>query len=331
MNDSRSLFVLTIVGPTASGKTEIAYKIAQLIKNENYREPRIVSADSRQVYRNIPIASSYPPAEYLNTFKHYFIGVLNPEDEFNAGMFGKSAREIILILTQQNKVPIIVGGSGLYLSSLIYGLFNYEEENEESGELKQKQKIIRQELVKRLKSEGLRNLFSELQTVDVESSEKMKNANHRRILRALEVYYLTGIPISIHQKRKIDVGFKAVQFGISWERKKLYERINKRVDFMIGKGLIEEIELLRSNGYNYKDYNSLNTVGVKEVFDYLDKKLSIEQMTELIKQNTRRFAKRQLTWFRKDKNIYWIEAGENNFSQIPEMILRLFNELYSYK
>lgn len=331
MNDSRPVYILTIVGPTASGKTEIACNISHLIRNDTRKEPEIISADSRQVYKNIPIASSYPPRDYLACIKHYFIDVLNPEDEFNAGMFGKSARKIILKLIQQNKFPIIVGGSGLYLSSLIYGLFNYEEVNEERDEIIQKQKEIRQELTKRFKSEGIENLYKELETVDIESAKKMKSVNQRRILRALEVYYLTGIPISVHQKRKVDVGFKAIQFGIRWERKELYDRINKRVDLMIEMGLIEEIELLKSKGYNYKNYNSLNTVGVKEVFDYLDKKLNIEQMTDLIKQNTRRFAKRQLTWFQKDKNVHWIEADENNFSQIPEMILKVFNKMYLYK
>jgi tRNA dimethylallyltransferase len=315
--------IVTIVGPTASGKTEIVYHLAKIIKNKYQKDIEIISADSRQVYKHIPIASSYPPEKYLKEFRHYFVGALNPEDEFNAGMFGKSAREIIGIILKQNKIPVIVGGSGLYLSSLIYGLFDFENVNEESEELKVKQIEIRKELEKRLKSEGIEKLYNELEKFDSESAKKMTNANQRRIIRALEVYYLTGIPISVHQKRKIKVGFKANQFGLNWDRQKLYERINKRVDLMLENGLIHEIKALKSKGYNYKDYNSLNTVGVKEVFDYLDRKISKDNMIELIKQNTRRFAKRQMTWFRRDKNIKWIDVDENNFKQIPETVLSI--------
>ena len=156
----------------------------------------------------------------------------------------------------------------------------------------------------------------------------MKNVNQRRIVSALEVYYLTGIPISVHQKRKIDVGFNAIQLGILRERKNLYARINKRVDLMIENGLIEEIHALKSRGYDYKKYNSFNTVGVKEVFDYLDNIIKKEEMIELIKQNTRRFAKRQMTWFRKDKNITWLETDDTNFEKIPYKIVDKYIAIY---
>ena len=313
--------ILTIVGPTASGKTDIAYQLAKLIKDNQHKEVEIISADSRQVYKYIPIASSYPPERYLSEFKHHYIGELNPENEFNAGMYGKSAREIIFKIIRNQKVPIIVGGSGLYISSLIYGLFDMVNVNEESEELKIKQKQIRNELENQLLIDGIEKLYEELKKVDPESASKMVNVNQRRIIRALEVYHLTGIPISVHQKKKIDVGFKAIQYGIMWDRQKLYDRINKRVDLMIKNGLIEEIEILKLKGYNYKEYNSLNTVGVKEVFDYLDGVIDKERMIEMIKQNTRRFAKRQMTWFRKDKNIKWIDVNEDNFDQVPENLL----------
>ncbi|MFI5144763.1 MAG: tRNA (adenosine(37)-N6)-dimethylallyltransferase MiaA [Ignavibacteria bacterium] len=312
-----------IVGPTASGKTDIAYETAVLLRDKLNKEVEIISADSRQVYKYILIASSYPPEKYLKEFKHYYIGALNPEDEFNAGMFGKSARELIKKIIGRNKFPLVAGGSGLYISSLIYGLFDYENINEESDELKQKQKEIRINLEERLKKEGIESLLDELKKVDSESAGKMENVNQRRIVRALEVYFLTGIPISVHQKRKIDVGFSAVQFGINWERQDLYDRINNRVDLMIENGLIAEISKLKSNGYNCTEYNSLNTVGVKEVFDYLDNKISKDEMITLIKQNTRRFAKRQMTWFGKDKNIRWIDADEKNFVKIPKMLCNI--------
>ena len=302
--------VLTLAGPTASGKTGVSYQIASLIRKKSLFEPVIISADSRQVYKHIPIASSYPPENYLKEFKHYFIGELELDEEFNAGEYGKKAREIILNVLASGKIPVIVGGSGLYISSLIYGLFDYEEAAEDRL-FKEKQKTVRRELGEKLKQDGIEKLLGELKKVDKPSAEKMINVNSRRILRALEVYYTTGIPISKLQARKIDAGFEAVQYGINRERSALYERINKRVDMMLETGLVEEIKSLKEKGYNYENYNSLNTVGVKEVFDYLSGKTDYDRMTELIKQNTRRFAKRQLTWFRKDKNIKWVDVNDD--------------------
>ena len=317
--------VLTIVGPTASGKTGVSYRIASLIKEKLSIEPFIISADSRQVYKHVPIASSYPPENYLGEFKHYFIGELELDEDFNAGEYGKKAREIIFEVFSSGKIPLIVGGSGLYISSLIYGLFDYEEAAEENF-FKEKQKAVRKELEGRLKKEGIEKLLDELKKVDEISAGKMSNVNSRRIIRALEVFYTTGIPISELQAKKTDAGFEAVQFGLNWERSVLYERINKRVDEMLEAGLVEEINLLTDKGYNYIDYNSLNTVGVKEVFDYLSGTIVYEKMTELIKQNTRRFAKRQLTWFRKDKNIIWIDM--NDESGLESASLRIYNAFF---
>jgi tRNA dimethylallyltransferase len=316
--------VLALVGPTASGKTGLSYLIANLIKEKLSKEPVIISADSRQVYKYIPISTSYPPGEYLQKFRHHFIGELELNGGFNAGEYGKNAREIVKISLAENKVPVIVGGSGLYLSSLIYGLFDYDEAVSDA-EFKENQKLIRHQLTQKLEKEGVEALLDELRKVDSASAEKMVGVNHRRILRALEVYYTTGIPISELQTRKIDVGFQTVQFGLKWERTKLYERINNRVEQMLVSGLINEINSLKEKGYNYTEYNSLNTVGVKEVFDYLSGTLTYERMVELVKQNTRRFAKRQLTWFRKDKNINWIEVNdESDFEAVSRKIFDLF-------
>lgn len=317
--------ILALVGPTASGKTGLSYLIANQIKEILNSEPVIISADSRQVYKHVAIAASYPPDEYLKKFKHYFIGELEPDNEFNAGEFGKKAREIIFSLLADNKIPLIVGGSGLYINSLIYGLFDYDEAIEEEG-LKDKQKIIRRSLTERLDKEGIDSLLDELKKVDEVSAGRMANVNQRRIIRALEVFYTTGIPISKLQKKKIDVGFETVQFALKWERSKLYERINKRVDEMIKNGLLSEIQSLKDKGYNYKEYNSLNSVGVKEVFDYLSGIITYERMVELIKQNTLRFAKRQLTWFRKDKNINWIDVDDEK--ELEFAAEEIFNKFY---
>jgi tRNA dimethylallyltransferase len=316
--------VLTLVGPTASGKTGVSYQIASLIRNKTSLEPVIISADSRQVYKYIPIASSYPPENYLKEFRHYFIGELELDEEFNAGEYGKKAREIILNLFTNGKIPVIVGGSGLYISSLIYGLFDYETASEDNS-FKEKQKTVRRELEEKLKQDGIEKLLEELKKVDETSANKMSNVNSRRIIRALEVYYTTGIPISKLQAIKINVGFEAVQFGLNWERSTLYDRIDNRVDQMLEAGLVEEIKSLKAKGYNYVDYNSLNTVGVKEVFDYLSGLIDYDRMTELIKQNTRRFAKRQLTWFRKDKNIKWVNVSESG--DLESAALKIYDSL----
>jgi len=315
--------VLTITGPTASGKSHISYLIAERIKLVYRKEVEFISADSRQVYKHIPIASAQPAKKYLKAFKHYFINELELNEDFNAGDFGKEGREIIKDVLERGKVPVIVGGSGLYISSLIYGLFDFEDAIEDK-ENKLKQKEIRLKLFEKKEKQGIESLFDELENADPDSHEKMTIRNERRIIRALEVFYMTGIPLSVLQCKRIDIGFEPVAFGLKWERDKLYENINNRVDKMLKDGLVEEIETLHDKGYNYSDYNSLNTVGVKEVFDYLDKKIDYVTMAELIKRNTRRFAKRQMTWFRKDKNIKWMDTNDDNFVETSKMIMKSF-------
>jgi tRNA dimethylallyltransferase len=308
--------VLVITGPTASGKTDISIKIAEEISSKTGKNVEIISADSRQVYKQIPIATAQPGKEQLKKFKHHFINELPLKAEFNAGEFGKKGRTRIDKILKKGNIPVIVGGSGLYISSLVYGLFDYDEFHDEK-ELKQKQKRVRADLYDRLEKNGLDKLVSELKKADPQTAMSIPNATPRRVIRALEVYYLTGVPISDMKKKKIEISFEPVQFGVNLERIELYERINKRAELMIEKGLIEEIKKLKAKGYHYKNYNSLNTVGVKEVFDYLDDLISYDRMLELIKQNTRRFAKRQLTWFRRDKNLKWHSPEDAARYKIP--------------
>jgi tRNA dimethylallyltransferase len=284
--------VLTIIGPTASGKTDLSYLLADEIKQRTGKDIEIISADSRQIYKHIPIATAQPDKEYLAKYKHHFINQFGLGDEFNAGTFGKMARELISFIFNRGKIPIVVGGSGLYLRSLIYGLFEIED-------------IVEEENGKE-KAGGLKKLSDELLKVDPLTVNQMHNITERRVIRALEAYYLTGIPISTLRSRKVDIKFDFVQIGINRDRQILYDNINKRVDKMIETGLIDEIKNLKKKGYDYGKYNSLNTVGVKEVLDHLEGKIDYEPMVELIKQNTRRYAKQQLTWFRKDKNIMWV-------------------------
>ena len=309
--------VLTIIGPTASGKTDFAFHTAQLLKEKYNKEVEIISADSRQVYKHIPVATAQPPEEFLNKTRHHFISELELNEEFNAGEFGKKGREIIQKLLSENKIPMVTGGSGLYINSLIYGLFENDDARDFPGE--DKKKTVRSELNKRLAEEGVEKLFAELKSIDPLTAAEMINITGRRVIRALEAFYVTGIPISSLRNDKIEINFEPVIIGLLWDRKKLYDRINKRVEHMIETGLVKEIEILKEKGYNYKDCNSLNTVGAREVFDYFDRKISYNRMIELIKQNTRRYAKRQMTWFRRDGNIRWIEV-DRNFQDLESLI-----------
>ncbi len=303
--------ILTIVGPTASGKTHLTIEIAEKLKEQTGKEVEIISADSRQVYRHIPISTAQPDKADLRKFKHYFINELELEEDFNAGDFGKKGREVISKILAAGKIPIIAGGSGLYIDSLINGLFDYEEISGDA-ELKKNQKKIRENLYDELNKYGIEKLINVLKSVDPETVKTYEYLTQRRVIRALEVYYLTGIPISAHKSNKIDVGFEAVQYGIKMDRDELYIRINNRADEMIKKGLLQEIRKLKEKGFHYKDFNSLNSVGIKEVFDWLDKKITYDEMVELIKRNTRRFAKRQMTWFRRYNEIKWISPEFEN-------------------
>jgi tRNA dimethylallyltransferase len=296
--------VIVITGPTASGKTSLALKTAQNIKSKTGKDVEIISADSRQVYKYIPITTAQPSKEELNQFKHHFINELELTQEFNAGEFGTQARLLIDKILNENKIPLVVGGSGLYVNSLVYGFF---EIGSDDKQLEEKFKEKRNEIYKIKDEKGFDFLLDELKKHDPDTFNKMNEVKERRVIRALEVFYVTGIPISVHQNQKIDINFEPVMYGIQLERAELYDRINKRTEIMLSMGMIEEIESLKAKGYHYISHNSLNTVGAREIFDFLDGVISKERMTELIKQNTRRFAKRQLTWFRRDENIKWVD------------------------
>jgi tRNA dimethylallyltransferase len=296
-----------IVGQTASGKTDVAFRLAILIKDKLGKTAEIISADSRQVYQDIPVSTCQPPDTYLKKIKHHFIGTLRLSEHFNAGDFGNEARKVISCLLAEKKIPIVAGGSGLYINSLLYGLFEYNNSFKETNEEKLKVRAI---LNSRMDKEGSEALLKELELTDPVTASGLISSDRRRIIRALEVFMLTGIRLSDFHKKKIKMEFTPVIFGIKRERKELYHRINERTDLLLENGLVDEVRELRKKGFHYKNNNSLNTVGIKEVFDFLDSKIPETRMIELIKQNTRRFAKRQMTWFRKDKNIIWIDAGK---------------------
>jgi tRNA dimethylallyltransferase len=301
--------VLAIVGPTASGKTTLSILLAEKLRSE------IISADSRQVYKFLNIGTAKPSPEDLHRVLHHFINILDPDQEYNAAEYGQLARSKIEELLKQGIQPIIVGGSGLYVRAIIDGFFKGPGKDSE----------IREQLEKEAQRFGAEMLFEKLKQVDPVSAAKMDASKVRRVVRALEVYYTTGKPISdLHSAQETKGPFEVLQYALEWERKTLYDRINCRVDEMVERGLVEEVRELITRGY-LSGMNALNTVGYKETFDFIEGKLTKEEMLRLIKQNSRRFAKRQLTWFRADKRIRWISVNEQtNWNEIAEMIQNEF-------
>ncbi len=298
--------VIVVVGATCSGKTALGLKLAELLNTE------IISADSRQIYKYLNIGTAKPNTDELDKIKHHFIDYLEPEEEYNVSRYEKEALKILDNLNVSNKIPIIVGGSGLYIRAVVDGIFDNVETDE----------VLRARLKNTIDTYGVGQLLEQLKLVDPESAAKMLPQNWKRIIRALEVFYLTGKTITEWQKeykRNIDLEFEI--YGLSWNRDVLYKMIENRVDDMINMGLVEEVKKLLKKGYS-KDLNSLNTVGYKEIFEYLDNVISLEKAVELIKRNTRHYAKRQLTWFNADKRIKWVNVnGINDIFRLAEKII----------
>jgi len=303
--------VIVIVGPTCSGKTNLSLKFAQLIPSE------IISADSRQIYKYLDIGTATPSKQQLEKIPHHLLDILDPSENYDASLFEKDAELLIEQIFQKNKTPIVVGGSGLYIKALIDGIFDTSAKDLD----------YRKELLQKRLEFGKEFLHEELKKVDPSSSKTIHPKNWKRVIRALEVLYTTGEPIWKHhqmQSTSKEKKYDFKQFGLNWDRKILYENIEKRVDWMIKKGLIYEVKNILEMGYN-KNFNSLNTVGYKEIIQYLDGIISLERAIELIKRNTRHYAKRQLTWFKKDKRIHWFEL--ENLSELDQVVEEIIHSL----
>jgi tRNA dimethylallyltransferase len=300
--------VLVLLGPTGVGKTALSKEIAEKIPVE------IVSADSRQVYRYMNIGTAKPPPALQREIPHHFIDILDPDQDYSAGQYAKSARKVIGEIFQRKKIPLVVGGSGLYIRALIEGFFREDIKNPD----------IRKQLQARLQREGIDILYAELTRVDPRAAEKIHPNNTRRVIRTLEVFYTAGIPLSEIQKEKTDPAlFRAIKIGLTMERKKLYTRINQRVEEMFEEGLVEEVRGILEMGYSLQ-LNALNSVGYKEVIAYLKEEIDLFTCKELVKQNTRRFAKRQFTWFRNEEDITWINVSETEtFPAIAKRIVQI--------
>ncbi len=285
--------VIVIVGPTCSGKTDLSIDLALKLNSE------IISADSRQVYKLLNIGTAQPSQQHRESVKHHLVDLLNPDQEFNASRFSNESSKLIEAIHKNNKIPIVCGGSGLYVKSLIDGIIDEVEVD----------KAYRNELYDLRKMYGNEYLYNQLKKVDLESAGKMLPQNWKRVVRALEVFHVTGKTIGyFHAKKKQESPYTFIQFGLEWERAALYKNINDRVDKMIDCGLIEEVSYILQQGFS-KDINSLNTVGYKEIISYLENKISLDTAIELIKRNTRRFAKRQITWFKADTRITWLKVN----------------------
>ena len=281
-------FLVIICGPTASGKTSMSIALAK------YYGTEIISADSRQFYKELMIGTAKPTTEECAGIKHHFIDSLSINEKYSAGDYEKEAIQLIEDLFKENEVLIMVGGSGLFIDAVCYGLDDFPAIPDD----------IRHQLVEQLKSKGLDALQDELESVDPEYYYEIDVNNPRRVIRALEVFKATGKPFSFFHKRKpAKRTFEFLKIALDWDRQILYERINARVDNMLEAGLLEEVKGLIES----RHLNALQTVGYTELFGYLDNEIDLEEAVRLIKRNTRRYAKRQLTWMRKRNDVAYID------------------------
>lgn len=287
---------VAIGGPTACGKTALSLELAKIIPVE------IISADSRQVFRYLDIGTAKPTPEELNSVPHHFIDCIDPDEYFSAGKFAREAATVVESIFAKNKIPLIVGGTGLYIKALCSGFFEDDMPENCSAD-------IRTQLEIKLNSEGIDPLYKELQICDPTSAELYKDKNPRRIIRSLEYFLLHKIPFSEAQKKfAVTPDFSTIQFCITENREDLYARINSRTLKMWESGLKEETEKVLEMGFS-PEINSLNTVGYKETIDFLNNKTCESEAIQLIAQHTRNYAKRQMTWFRKVPGI--IPIGRN--------------------
>lgn len=307
----RPLIILT--GPTAVGKTHLSIALAKAVNGE------IISADSMQVYRKMDIGTAKIRPEEMEGVPHYLIDVLSPEEEFNIVRFQQMAKKAMEEIYQKGKIPILVGGTGFYIQAVLYDI-DFTETCED--------KKYREELLSFAKEQGEEALHQLLQEKDPKAAEEIHPHNVKKVIRALEFYKNTGKPISAHneEQSKKESPYEFLYLVLHQDRKILYQRIEKRIDQMIEEGLVEEVKALKKQGC-HKKMVSMQGLGYKEILAYLDGDSTLEQAIELLKRDTRHFAKRQLTWFRREKETVWID--KNSFAdeeKILEYILHLLEE-----
>ena len=301
MNQKPNKTLIVIAGPTAIGKTAAAILLAQHFNTV------ILSADSRQFYREMSIGTAKPTPAELAAAKHYFIDSHSVTQPFSVGDFETQGLTLLDQLFKTHDVVILAGGSGLYVKAITEGFDNIPNATEG----------IREKLNEELKEKGIAHLQEKLKIADPDYYQQVDINNPQRVIRALEVFETTGQPFSSFRKADTNVRlFNIIKIALDMPRELLYSRINQRVDGMMQQGLLNEVKELTP----YRHVNALHTVGYSELFDHLDGKIDLDKAIDQIKQNTRRFAKRQLTWFRKDKDFHWIEANENLHTNLLDLL-----------
>ncbi|WP_404358825.1 tRNA (adenosine(37)-N6)-dimethylallyltransferase MiaA [Cytobacillus firmus] len=293
MSEKEKLAVL--IGPTAVGKTKLSILLAKRFNAE------IISGDSMQIYKRMDIGTAKIKEEEMEGIPHHLIDIKNPEESFSAAEFQELVRSKITEITSRGKLPIIVGGTGLYIQSVIY---DYQFSDAPSDE------EFRKILEERADREGNNVIYEELLEIDPGSAEKIHPNNIRRVIRALEIYHCTGKTMSQYQeKQNPELLYDIALIGLTMDRETLYDRINQRVDIMMQEGLLEEVRSLYDNGL--MDCQSIQAIGYKELYDYFNGRVSFEDAVENLKQNSRRYAKRQLTWFRNKMNVEWFDMSDS--------------------
>ena len=303
----KDLFILA--GPTAVGKTEISIKLAEKLNGE------IISADSMQIYKYMNIGSAKISINEMRGVPHHLVDIIEPSEEFSVAEFKKIAQSAIIDITNKNKLPMIVGGTGLYINSLIYN-YSFADTNKDD--------VYREYLTKLADEKGKEYVHNLLKDIDVEAYNKLYPNDLKRVIRALEVYKVSGKSMSefVQEQNIFDIPYNVHYFVLNMDRKELYNRINRRVDIMIENNLIDEVIGLKKMGYN-ADMQSMKGIGYKEILYYLNGEISLTEAIEMIKQGSRNYAKRQLTWFRKDSRVNWINKDEfNNDDEIVEYIIK---------
>ena len=316
---SRPIMII-LTGPTAVGKTELSIRLAKEIGGE------IISADSMQVYRGMDIGTAKITKDEMQGVRHHLIDCLNPDEEFNVAVFQKMAKEAALDIISRRKVPILAGGTAFYIQALLYGIDFNEEEHDDSYRNSMYEIGIYEE--------GKKQLHAMLCEVDAEYADTVHYNNMKRVVRALEYHHFTGRKFSEYneEQRQREAEYDFCYFVLNDERSHLYERINKRVDIMMENGLLEEVKALKEKGYA-DNLVSMQGVGYKEIIGYLNGTISLEESVDLIKKNTRHFAKRQLTWFRKEYDVIWVNKQEFGYDdkRILDYMYSFMNRIGVYK
>ncbi|AGB40928.1 tRNA isopentenyltransferase MiaA [Halobacteroides halobius DSM 5150] len=303
--------IVAIVGPTAVGKTKLSLTLAQDLDGE------IVSADSMQIYKKMDIGTAKASPQEQKLVPHHMLDIVDPAQEFSVADFQERVDQLIPQISQRDKLPILVGGTGLYVKALIQGFLFPEMEKDWE---------LRNRLEAEAKEKGTQFVHDKLKEIDPTLADKLHPNDIRRVIRGIEVYQQTGKTITHFKEeaKKRPPRYQAVKIGLKRDREKLYERINKRVDLMIEEGLVKEVRELYNQGYS-RDLTSMQGLGYKELIGYFEDEYDLEEAVRLIKRNTRHFAKRQLTWFKRDDSIHWFDVGDYSFKELVTEVKQLIN------